>query len=459
MLTRDYYYHCYSSGYSTPAPFPLDDITALLPCDEVDFAFGIMPLERAALQGTPPATANPALASDPERCLFATLIQAHNLWGQVARRACRPEPKVGNTFAGAPPWDPTSEFACLTTGLREWEERMPARHKWSVWNLRGWRAESVHLAYLAIVMVLRLSNIVVRRIYLDDLITALGPTGGEGESAAARSTTTTAATAAATTTVGAAGAAEVPASAPAPTTTSTSTLPGAPDTPPGFWTDMSHSLFANVLELHEQIDAYFSMRSKEEGFPAILVFCVYICGSLASYLWRYPHLCEHIAGEAEEIALKSLQVLTELHKAWPTSTRWQQGLQKIATPMSAQDSPAPSRTPASITTASSMGEMEPVTEHHKQSPSRTGMGGAMNMAADTHEPQYPPGPLHSMAAHAPDHRPDQRNEHGTPAAFAHFGAVQMDEFPSELFDAELTSFLTGNFHYGLENEWDNPPMT
>lgn len=29
------------------------------------------------------------------------------------------------------------------------------------------------------------------------------------------------------------------------------------------------------------------LKARGEGFPAILVFCVYICGSLASYLLRY----------------------------------------------------------------------------------------------------------------------------------------------------------------------------
>lgn len=55
-----------------------------------------------------------------------------------------------------------------------------------------------------------------------------------------------------------------------------------------FWENMSYELFSNVLGLYEQIDAFFSHRSSDEGFPAMIVFCVYICGSLASYLWKWP---------------------------------------------------------------------------------------------------------------------------------------------------------------------------
>ncbi|KAF4840914.1 putative transcriptional regulatory protein [Colletotrichum siamense] len=287
------------SGYSTPAPFSLDDITAYLPCDESDFAFGVVPATRSALPGTPPALANPSLATGPGRCLFATLIQAHNLWGQVARRAGRP----GLGSDDGAPWMAGGNHSRMIASLRRWEEEMPPRHKWSVWNLRGWKAESLHLAYLSVVMVLRLSNIVIRRIYIDQIIRTLSSTTEDA-------------------------------------------LPQEGQATNEFWRGMSHDLFANVVELHEQVEAYFSVRSRDEGFPAILVFCVYICGSLASYLWRHPQLCPHIApSEAEGMAMGSLRVLSELHEAWPTSARWQRGLQQIASPLSNTTSPVAGKHP------------------------------------------------------------------------------------------------------------------
>ncbi|KAK1671752.1 hypothetical protein BDP55DRAFT_732046 [Colletotrichum godetiae] len=105
--------------------------------------------------------------------------------------------------------------------------------------------------------------------------------------------------------------------------------------PEDFWTDMSNELFSDVVELHEQVEAYFSMRARDEGFPAILIFCVYMCGSLSSYLWRQPRLCPHVAPvEAEKMALGSLRIISQLHQASPTSTRWQQVLQQVACPLS-----------------------------------------------------------------------------------------------------------------------------
>lgn len=277
------------AGYSSPAPFPPDDITARLPCEEHDFAFGVHPTPRSVLAGTVPSQQQPGAATSPHRCLFATMVQSHHLWGQVARRACRSDLKTSG--AATEPWDPASEYQVLTRELRAFEDDMPDRHRWSLWNLRGWRDEQMHLAYLTIVMVLRVSNIVERRIYLDEILFSVNNPH---------------------------------------TAVSPRTRGAAPE---GFWAAMADELFANVLELSEQIDAFSAARSRDEGFPAILVFCVYICGSLASYLWRYPQLCPRVpAGRAEDVSLRCVRVLDDLHRAWPTSTRWNQGLQQIASP-------------------------------------------------------------------------------------------------------------------------------
>lgn len=275
------------AGYSSPAPFPHDDITARLPCDEHDFAFGVDPSPRSVLSGTVPSQQQPEAARSPHRCLFATMVQSHHLWGQVARRACRSDLKT----SGSEPWDPASEYQVLTRELRRFEDEMPERHRWSLWNLRGWRDEQLHLAYLTTVMVLRVSNIVERRIYLDEILSSVNNASADA-----------------------------------------SVSPRTRGAPDGFWAAMSDELFANVLELSEQIDAFGATRSRDEGFPAILVFCVYICGSLASYLWRYPQLCPRAAPRAEEVSLRCVAVLGELHRAWPTSTRWNQGLRQIASP-------------------------------------------------------------------------------------------------------------------------------
>lgn len=50
--------------------------------------------------------------------------------------------------------------------------------------------------------------------------------------------------------------------------------------PPGFWESMSESLFQNVHSLYEQIDAYLPLRSREEGFPPIIVSHLHVFSSM-----------------------------------------------------------------------------------------------------------------------------------------------------------------------------------
>jgi hypothetical protein len=149
-----------------------------------------------------------------------------------------------------------------------------------VWNLRGYKAECLDLAYLSVVMSLQLSNIVVRRVHLEEILASL-----MSESAQTK-----------------------------------------------FWGDMSYELFSNVFILYEQIDTFFSHRSSEEGFPAMIVFCVYIAGSLSTYLWKYPQLCPKLAEKAEAILNRCLDILETLQHAWLTAQRWAQSLRFVAIP-------------------------------------------------------------------------------------------------------------------------------
>lgn len=131
------------SGHNTPSPFAFSDITAQLPCEQSDFAFGVLPSERAVLPGTQAAEAHPNLVSTPSRSLFASLVQCHNLWGQIARRACRSERELNGVTPK--PWEESSEYSQLSNALRQFEQDLPVKHRWSVRNLRGYKAESLDL--------------------------------------------------------------------------------------------------------------------------------------------------------------------------------------------------------------------------------------------------------------------------------------------------------------------------
>ncbi|KAL2828674.1 hypothetical protein BDW59DRAFT_142852 [Aspergillus cavernicola] len=260
------------SGLSSPVSISYSDISALLPCSEHEFSFGALNGPRAALPGTLPALRDPILAHSATRSLFATLLQTHNLWGQVARivstdgQQLEEEVRMGR-----------GEYARLSRALDEFEINVPPHHCWSVWNLRGFKAEGLDLAYLSAVMVLRLGNIVLRRRYLHDKSYSR-----DGQD------------------------------------------PAQPDFHAGV--SVTTELFKNMILLHEQIDAFFDFRSPDQGFPALIVFCVYVCGSLANHLHQKPHVCPSIAPRAEEILRKSLTGLGQLQHAWPLARRWNRAL-------------------------------------------------------------------------------------------------------------------------------------
>lgn len=78
------------------------------------------------------------LISTPTRSLFATLVQSHQLWGAVLRRA------VSNNRSTMP-WDPNSEYFAIKQKLSDWESGLPAEHLWSRDLLRDFKAQNLDL--------------------------------------------------------------------------------------------------------------------------------------------------------------------------------------------------------------------------------------------------------------------------------------------------------------------------
>ncbi|KAF5669020.1 general repressor of transcription [Fusarium heterosporum] len=152
------------SGTHSPISLSASDITTLLPCDEDDFDNGRIPSSRAALGGTPPAISDPGLVLDPNRSLFASLLQAHNFWGIITRRAVK-------FTSSRYPWNSESKFASVVRDLDQWESNLPRNHQWCSFMLKEHKARGQDLAYFGVTMIPRLCNIVLRRPYLIDILT------------------------------------------------------------------------------------------------------------------------------------------------------------------------------------------------------------------------------------------------------------------------------------------------
>ena len=275
--------------------FDVLNINARLPCVERDFHLRTLDLTgtRAVMDAIISDFQSKDIASPPTRCMFGILVQAYARWGKIARTACLNHPD----FGVQDPSDPGSAFCAIIRDLKRFEAALPGqRYTFSEEALGSWKREGLHLAYLSITMTLRLSNIVIRRMYLHEMNNAL--LDSEEVSKNARV----------------------------------------------FWEDTVHGLYREVVELYRQIGAFVKLRVEKlvEGQPQVLPFCVYVCGSLASYLWKYPRLAPHWAYEpyrklggtgspgAERMANCCLGVLLKLSAA--SSESWGQ----IATAMAAR---------------------------------------------------------------------------------------------------------------------------
>ncbi|KAL2142445.1 hypothetical protein VTI28DRAFT_1154 [Corynascus sepedonium] len=282
------------SGPRSPVLLSASDITALLPTNEHDFANAREPKSRAALEGTQPALDNPALVADEGRSLFATLIQAHHYWGIIYRRA------ISNNRSSRP-WEQDSEYAQMERRLADWENGLPNDHRWSSLLLKGYRQEGQDLGYLGVTMITRLCNIVIRKPYLDEMISR---DKSDPELTA-------------------------------------------------FWTDMARKLFWNVSILYEQIETHYAEKSPDDGPGAqMAAFCFYTCGILACYPCKFPNICPDstIARNGPMMVQRILNILAESKNIWPLASRWYDHLEKFhksqnAVAAGAEGSMADSREP------------------------------------------------------------------------------------------------------------------
>ncbi|TRX94031.1 hypothetical protein FHL15_005109 [Xylaria flabelliformis] len=268
------------SGPYKPVSLGPSDITALLPCDESDFEAGRIPEKRAALEGTPPALADPSLCSLRPRPLLASLMQVHNFWGIIARRILHNEKDWR-------PQDEDSEFAKLNRRLRDWERDLPPEHAFGRILLGGYRHYEEDLAYLSLTGCLRLCHIVLRKVYMSEMIRH-----AQGD-------------------------------------------PSNPEV--RFYQNMSNDLFCNVRVLYEQIDAHFEDGTPIESLGSqMAAFIIYSCGLLASYLVKFPQLdVQHVGNdlqaaqaEGRTIYARSLGILRAYSHTWPLAAAWANGLEK-----------------------------------------------------------------------------------------------------------------------------------
>ncbi|WVQ67192.1 uncharacterized protein L199_005387 [Kwoniella botswanensis] len=267
------------AGQSRPMQISLAEVDVLLPCEESEFNFGIQPRNRASIAGALGTSSDSFdTNSQGDKSLFASLVQVKLLWSLTARHACRGS---GRFEVGV--WSPASQS--LLTALQDFEASLPVKHRFSLTNLRGMMVEGLDLAFLSITLITRLSNIVIRRLYLPSMAAAIDPDGPTEASLESRH----------------------------------------------FWQRMANDMIVNSEQLLSQVETFFSMRSVHLGFPPIMVFGVYMCGNVWSYLRKWPELCLERANTAERSYERCVEILSQLADSWPLASTWHVALKSAST--------------------------------------------------------------------------------------------------------------------------------
>ncbi|OCF32258.1 hypothetical protein I316_06173 [Kwoniella heveanensis BCC8398] len=206
------------AGQSRPIQISLEEVDVLLPCEESEFNFGIPPTSRSSIAGIlRGASGGYASSGQGEKSLFASLVQVKILWSLTARQACR-----GTGRFETIPWSHSSRN--LLTALQDFEVNLPIKHRFTVTNLRGMMVEGLDLAFLSITLITRLSNIVIRRMYLPSMASAIDPEGTSDRDYESHD----------------------------------------------FWKQMATEMIWNSEQLLSQVETFFSMRSVQLGFPPIM---------------------------------------------------------------------------------------------------------------------------------------------------------------------------------------------
>ena len=261
------------AGQNRPCQIPLGEIDVRLPSSESDFNFGIEPASKSTIAGAL-GTVTSNGSRDSSKSLFSSLIEISLLWSWTARHVCR-----GPQDHPEQPWSMSTQS--LLKALDDFEAGLPPRHRFNTSNLRGMIMESHDLPFVTLGLMHKLSNIVIRRMYLSAMAAAVDR--------------------------------------------ETAPVMSAEDQM--FWQHMASEMVRNAEDLLSQVETYFSLKSPANGFPPILLFSVFITGNVFSYLCRWPELCPPRAMMAGASFQRCKDILLQVSDSWPLAAQWHKALE------------------------------------------------------------------------------------------------------------------------------------
>ncbi|KAJ1335717.1 DNA binding [Microdochium nivale] len=215
---------------------------------------------------------------------LASYLQILDLWGAAARLA------VNKDTRRAPPR--SERLAELLRRLEEWDQNRPLDQAFAASLLPGYRNQFLDLAYLETNATFRLCHVVLRKMYLDDMIRR------------------------------------------------------SPNSPPLSEDDtmihrgMIKDLFIQIRHLYQILNARFEHGAVEDRVgSAATCFQLYTVGIMATYLWNCPYLDGQVAitnlpahdgvrDEALRMYARVARLLQACRVVWPVAESWLEDMEK-----------------------------------------------------------------------------------------------------------------------------------
>ncbi|GJN87602.1 hypothetical protein Rhopal_000557-T1 [Rhodotorula paludigena] len=267
-----------ATGVFDPLAMPVP-----LPSQEQDFTFGVKSRTPQYFPGATSAIAKQNPTVPGEMSLLAALLTVMSIFGRTAR-ALSQSSSASNDETMIPPWQPGSLLLNTQRSLQSWLGVLSPLQKWSTNNLLAYRTQHLDLGFGCVFVDYHAINILVRRAYLPQMIRALAPSN-KGDTAA-------------------------------------SAVNGVvPPDGVDYWAQMARKLVEHafdIVELHEEVTG---VRPASRGMTPHLAFCIYLAGTILSYLRICPW--PRIAS--------SLELLQHVATIWPIVERWHRSIYAQAT--------------------------------------------------------------------------------------------------------------------------------
>ncbi|GEM06656.1 zn(2)-C6 fungal-type transcription factor [Rhodotorula toruloides] len=268
----------------TPAYFQPGLVPVPLPSNEQDFTFGVRAHDERLFPNLARLPRSPTPTEDLS--LLGAYVTARSVFGEISRAVA---PLEIDSASLPPCWIPSSPLPALQSALDAFTALLSPIQHWTTPNLLAYRASNLDLGFWSIHATLRAAQILLYRAYLPIMARVLSEEGGD---------------------VGLGG--ELP--------------PGGKE----YWRALAGKTVENAFGLLDEAVECLGAGSARKGMTPHLAFCVYIAGTVLTFLRLHPNLApSHVPHAPSRIAI-ALSTMHQSASIWPVAEQWHRSLYQHA---------------------------------------------------------------------------------------------------------------------------------